>query len=396
MKHLLLGISGGIAAYKTPDLVRRLQRDGWTVGVALTPAATRFVSPLALQAVADHTVMTDMFAAEGEGIGHIDLADWAELMVVAPATAQTLARLAHGFADDPVSLAWLATRARRVAFPAMNVNMWSTAAVRRNVEILRADGATVVDPAAGELACGWVGPGRMPDPPDIVEFCRSFRRNNLSGKTIVVNAGPTREWIDPVRFLSNPSSGRMGFALAELAALRGADVTLVAGPCDLPTPTGVRRIDVGTAAEMHAATLQACTPTVDVLIAAAAVADYTPAERADTKTKKTDAPRSLDLVRTRDILADVVAQQRPRLAVGFAAETNDVLAYARAKLARKDLDLIVANRVGGEHGGFADTRNQVWLLDREGGELELPLADKRQVADRILDAITSRLAALPT
>lgn len=394
MNRLLLGISGGIAAYKTPDLVRRLQRAGWQVGVALSPTAARFVSPLALRTVADFLVMDDIFEIESAGVGHIDLADWADLMVIAPATAQMLARLATGQADEPVSLSFLATRAAKVVFPAMNVNMWQAPAVRRNVERLRADGVEVVDPAVGELACGWIGAGRMPDVDEIVRHLASRRApRDLEGLHVLVTAGPTREFIDPVRFLSNPSTGRMGFAVAARAADRGAQVTLVAGPVDLPTPSGVTRLDVVSAAEMREAVRQACGASKpDVLIATAAVADWTPAVVESRKEKKSDGPQSLEFVRTVDILREAVADFRPRVAVGFAAETHDVLDYARGKLAAKNLDLIVANAVGGEAGGFADARNHVWILDRDGGEIEVPLSDKTVVADRILDAVKGRLA----
>lgn len=397
MNKLLLGISGGIAAYKTPDLVRRLQRDGWQVGVAMSPAAARFVSTLSLRTVADYLVMDDIFEVESAGVGHIDLADWADLMVVAPATAQMLARLAAGQADEPVSLSFLATRAPKMVFPAMNVNMWNAPAVRRNVERLRADGVDVVDPAAGELACGWVGAGRMPDVDDIVRLAGARRTpTDLAGRHVVITAGPTREFLDPVRFLSNPSTGRMGFALAARALARGARVTLVAGPVELAAPVGARRIDTVSAGDMHAAVRNTLlTDPADVLIATAAVADWTPAKTAASKQKKSSGPLQLEFVQTADILSEAVAEFKPAVAVGFAAETDDVLDYARGKLAQKGLDLIVANQVGGESGGFADTRNHVWILDRDGATVEVPLQAKEIVADRILDAVASRLADLP-
>jgi phosphopantothenoylcysteine decarboxylase/phosphopantothenate--cysteine ligase len=397
MNKLLLGISGGIAAYKTPDLVRRLQRAGWQVGVAMSPAATKFVSPLALRTVADFLVMDDIFEVESTGVGHIDLADWADLMLVAPATAQMLARLAGGHADEPVSLSFLATRAAKLVFPAMNVNMWQSAAVQRNVERLRADGCEVVDPASGELACGWIGAGRMPDVDDIVRAASAYRLpRDLAGRHVLITAGPTREYLDPVRFLSNPSTGRMGFALAARAADRGARVTLVAGPVELATPPNVQRIDTVSARDMHMAVQETLRrDPADVLIATAAVADWTPAETALQKQKKMDGPLQLALVRTPDILLEAVAEFAPKIAVGFAAETDDVRAYAREKLDRKKLDIIVANKVGGASGGFADTHNHVWILDRDGGEVEVPLQVKDDVATHILDAVVRRLAALP-
>lgn len=397
MNRLLLGISGGIAAYKTPDLVRRLQRDGWQVGVALSPAAANFVSPLALRTVADFLVMDDIFEIETTGVGHIDLADWADLMLVAPATAQMLARLAGGHADEPVSLSFLATRAPKLVFPAMNVNMWQSAAVQRNVEQLRRDGAVVIEPASGELACGWIGAGRLPDVDDIVQIAANRRApRDLEGRHVLITAGPTREYLDPVRYLSNPSTGRMGFALAARAAARGARVSLVAGPVEQSTPPNVYRIDTVSAQDMHAAVCEILRrDPADVLIATAAVADWAPAAVLAQKQKKTAGPLQLDLVRTPDILHKAVTEFAPKVAVGFAAETHDVLTYAREKLAQKRLDIVVANQVGGSSGGFADTQNHVWILDRDGGETEIPLQAKDAVATHILDAIVRRLAALP-
>lgn len=384
--RILLGISGGIAAYKTPELVRLLQKRGHSVAAALTPAAQQFVSPTVLRTLCDHSVMTDIFAGEPGAVEHIELADWAEVMVVAPATAQTLARLASGAADEPVSLSFLATRARKLVCPAMNVNMWQAAPVQRNVAQLRADGAVVLEPEAGELACGWVGAGRLPELETIAAAVESLRPDGpWRGRRVLITAGPTREFIDPARFLSNPSTGKMGFALAEAAAALGAEVVLVAGPTSLPTPHGVQRVDVISAADMLAACIQACEQKVpDVVIGAAAVADFTPAEPCRHKRKKDQMLDALPLKRTEDVLATIVTRYRPRIKVGFAAESKDVLAYAKAKLERKGLDLVVANNITEPGAGFAADTNRVWLVSADAEPQALPAADKKEVARRIL------------
>lgn len=386
---VLLGITGGIAAYKAPDLLRRLQKSGCQVGVAMSPSAERFVSSLALRTLADHVVMEDIFAVESENIGHIDLADWADVMAIAPATAQTLARLSLGMADEPVSLSYLATTAPTVVFPAMNVNMWRARPTRRNVETLRGDGVTVVDPGSGELACGWKGAGRLPDLDEIVDavWAVGQQPKDLAGRRILITAGPTREPLDPVRFLSNPSSGRMGFALARAARRRGADVVLVAGPSELTTPWGVERVDVETAVEMRDAVFATCREQVpDILMGTAAVSDYRPAQPAAQKHKKGAGAPDLDLERNPDVLQETITEFRPTVGIGFAAETEHVLEHARNKLEAKSLSLIVANDVGTESGGFGDERNRVWIINREGEAQEVPLDDKLAVAHRILDS----------
>lgn len=396
--NILLCISGGIAAYKTPELVRELQRAGHHVGAALTPSARHFVAPLVLKTLCDGNVLEDVFTAESEGIGHIDAADWAELVVVAPATANTIAKLATGLADDPVSIGFLAATCPKLVFPAMNVNMWRNPATVRNVQRLRDDGIVVIDPAEGELACGWVGPGRLPELSTIVEHVNRLDEGKtnvqaMAGRRVLITAGPTREFIDPVRYLSNPSTGKMGFALAAAAKSAGASVTVVAGPSNLTTPAGVARVDVVSAEDMAAAVeAQLVAGHCDVFIAAAAVADYTPKHPESKKHKKSKGDQTLELARTTDILATVAAKYDIPCIVGFAAETHDALDYARDKLKRKKLDMIVANEVGQAEGGFADDRNRVWIVDVDGVE-EIQLTSKAKVAARIVERIVEVLAS---
>ncbi|MDX1650723.1 MAG: bifunctional phosphopantothenoylcysteine decarboxylase/phosphopantothenate--cysteine ligase CoaBC, partial [Myxococcota bacterium] len=343
-------VGGGIAAYKVPELVRALLRAGFHVRCALTEAGAAFVSPLVLETLTREPVrraLTD--PGEERQIGHIELADWAELVIVAPATANRLAKLAAGVADDLVSTLLLATRAPVLAAPAMNVNMWEHPATRANVALLRERGVHFVGPGAGELACGWQGLGRLVEPEAIVaEAERVLAPQSLAGVRVLVTAGGTREPLDTVRALTNRSSGKMGFAVAAEAARRGAETLLVAGPCALPTPPGVRRVDVETAQEMQTAVhdaFEAC----DVAVMAAAVADFRPAHPSARKIKKEDLPAeaglTLELVRNPDILAGISRDRGHRVVVGFAAESHDVVEAARRKLARKGCDLMVANDV---------------------------------------------------
>jgi len=391
-RRILLAVSGGIAAYKVPELVRALDRGGHAVRCVLTEAATRFVSPLVLQTLTREPVRTSLLDPGQEGqIGHIDLADWAEAAVVAPATANVLAKLAHGIADDAVTTVLLATRAPLLVAPAMNVNMWEHPATQANLALLRARGVQFVGPDAGELACGWEGAGRMSEPAAIagaVELVLGTK--SLAGERVVVTAGGTREPIDGVRALVNRSSGKMGFALAAEAARRGAAVVLVAGPSALATPAGVRRIDVETALDMRAAVL-AELPAATAVVMAAAVADFRPAEPIAGKLKKEDlaegAGLELRLVQNPDILAEVSRDRGSKIVVGFAAESRDVIAAARRKLLRKGCDLIVANDVSRSDAGFESDRNAVALLDAAGEVEELPLLDKSEVAARIWDRI---------
>jgi phosphopantothenoylcysteine decarboxylase/phosphopantothenate--cysteine ligase len=391
-RRVLLAVSGGIAAYKTPELVRALRGAGHEVRVALTSAAAHFVSPLVLQTLSGHAVRTQLFdpAQEGE-IDHIALADWADAVVVAPATADLLARMAHGRADDLVAALLLATRAPLLLAPAMNVNMWRHPATQENVETLRRRGASFVGPESGWLACGWEGEGRMADPAAIAAATALLLGpKSLAGETVLVTAGGTREPIDSVRVLANRSSGKMGFAVAAEAARRGADVVLVAGPGGLATPAGVRRVDVETALEMRDA-VRAELPRAGVVVMAAAVADFRPETAVAGKIKKEalapDAGLTLSLVRTPDILAEVAASEGRRVVVGFAAESEDVVAAARRKLERKRCDLLVANDVSRAGSGFDTDTNAVWFVWPGGEVEELPLLSKAEVAARLLDRI---------
>jgi phosphopantothenoylcysteine decarboxylase/phosphopantothenate--cysteine ligase len=391
-RRILVGVTGGIAAYKAPELVRALRRAGHAVRCVMTPEAAAFVTPLVLQTLTGAPVKTDVLDASQEGeIDHIALADWAELFVVAPATANTLARLAHGLADEPVSTVALATRAPLLVAPAMNVNMWQHPATRRNVEILRERGVRLVGPDAGELACGWEGEGRMSDPAEIAAAAGlALGSQTLASEVVLVTAGGTREPVDAVRYLGNRSSGKMGFAIAEEAAKRGAHVVLVAGPTPLATPAGVRRVDVESAAAMRDAVL-AELERASIVIKAAAVADFRPAAPASRKLKKEDLPEeaglTLELERTPDILAEVCRRKVDRTVVGFAAESHDVIEAARRKLARKGCDLLVANDISRAGSGFDADRNTVTFV-WPGGEIEeLPTLSKAEVAAQLLDRV---------
>ncbi|HKA16049.1 MAG TPA: bifunctional phosphopantothenoylcysteine decarboxylase/phosphopantothenate--cysteine ligase CoaBC [Myxococcota bacterium] len=411
-RRILLAVTGGIAAYKTPELVRALRRAGHTVRCAMTRAAAEFVSPLALQTVSGHAVRRDLFDAAEEGqIDHIALADWAELVIVAPATAHALARFAAGLADDLVTTVVLATRAPLLLAPAMNVNMWRHPATARNVAALTESGAHWVGPDTGELACGWEGEGRMSDPARIAQRAQELLAQvsrsepqasevhqvcDLAGVRVLVTAGGTREPIDPVRFLGNRSSGKMGFAVARRASQRGAEVVLVSGPTVLATPSGVRRIDVGSALEMREAVLREFAR-ADVVVKAAAVADFRPVAVSDRKIRKEDLAEgtgiALELVRNPDILAELCRAKGSRVIVGFAAESEDVIAAARRKIARKGCDLLVANDVSAADSGFDVDRNTVSFV-WPGGDVEsLPPLGKDEVADRLLDRVAKLLGA---
>ena len=396
-RRILLCVCGGIAAYKSVELVRRLREVGAEVQVAMTENAQRFIGAASLQAVSGVPVRGSLWDEAAEAaMGHIELARWANLVLVAPATADVLARLAHGLADDLVSTLCLATTAPIAVAPSMNNRMWLHPATQANVATLRARGVKVIGPESGAQACGEIGPGRFSEPPTIVDALAASLATgpDLTGCRILISAGPTYEDLDPVRFIGNRSSGKMGFAIAASAARRGAQVVLVAGPVSLPTPPGVRRINVRSAAEMHDAVLGALP--ADVYIGAAAVADYTPQDVAPEKIKKSTSPDGnqtlvVELVRTRDVLADVAAHaQRPRVVVGFAAETHDVEHYARDKLVRKRLDMIAANQVGCAGSGFESDDNALTVIDAEQVH-PLGSAPKTVLADALLDLIRARL-----
>jgi phosphopantothenoylcysteine decarboxylase/phosphopantothenate--cysteine ligase len=398
-RHLVLGLSGGIACYKSAELVRELGRAAATVQVVMTEAAERFITAATMQALSGRPVVTSQWdAREPDAMPHIHLTRHADALLVAPASADFMARLAQGRADEILSLTCLARPIERCALllaPAMNREMWAHPATQRNAAQLRADGATLLGPAAGDQACGEIGDGRMLEPREIVEALEAFFQPRvLAGRSVLVTAGPTFEPIDPVRGLTNRSSGKMGFAIARAAAEAGARVTLVAGPVQLPSPAGVRRIDVGTAQEMHDAVLPLA-PAHDVFVATAAVADWRPAALAPQKIKKRRDSTSpvLELAENPDILAAVAAlpEGRRPYCVGFAAETTDLVAHAREKLARKRVPLVVAN-LGPATFGRDD--NRVTLVDAQG-ERELPPADKLTLARALVAEIATRLARRP-
>ncbi len=433
--NIILGVAGGIAAYKSPEIVRRLKDAGHEVRVVMTAGAQAFVTPLTFQAVSGEPVHRDLLDETAEAaMGHIELARWADVVLAAPATANLMARLAHGFADDLLATVCLATPAPIVLAPAMNQQMWRAAATQANLEVLAGRGVRVIGPDAGWQACGDVGLGRMSEPADIVsellgeegsasspaassgsassasaapgptapdsgdppagasDSAESAAPAPLAGVRVLVTAGPTREAIDPVRFISNHSSGKMGFAVAAAALGLGAEVDLVAGPVALEPPPGVGVVPVGSAADMHREVL-ARAAGCDIFIATAAVADYTPAAPAPGKLKKAASPLSLELRPTPDILAEVAALDEPPFTVGFAAETEDLERHARSKLERKRLDLIAGNRVGGSGLGFDSDRNALLVLWPDGGRADLPAGPKTLLARQLLALVTERFLA---
>lgn len=391
MPTVVLGVTGCIGAYKACEVLRELQKREVDVHVVMTEAATRFVTPMTMEALSHHPVFVDQWAlGEQSDIRHISLADAAELLLVAPATANTIGKFARGIADDALSTLYTATKAPVVVAPAMNVNMFDHPAVVENLEILRARGVGIVEPGSGYLACGWLGKGRLAEVEDIVVAAMRAlnRRTDLAGETVLVTAGPTIEDIDPVRFVSNRSTGRMGYRLAEAARDRGARVVLVSGPTSLRPPAGLEFVATRSADDMAKAVgLHAASATVVVM--AAAVSDYRPAALSATKIKKKEGPGTLDLARTPDILRGLGESKSGRTLVGFAAETDDVVENARKKLAEKRLDLVVANDVRRTDAGFASDQNAAVLIDADGGQEELPLMSKRDLAERILDRVVA-------
>lgn len=385
---VLLGVTGGIAAYKALELLRLLVKEGARVFTIMTRAAIEFVGPLSFQALSGQAVRTEMFSPSQEGqIQHITLADMAQVAVVAPATANILAKMAHGLADDLLSTTLLAVRCPVVVCPAMNVNMYHHPATQGNLRILMERGVWIVEPEEGELACGWEGKGRLAEPDSILETLKcAVSPQDLSGEHVLVTAGPTFEALDPVRFLGNRSSGKMGYAIARVAKRRGAEVTLVSGPVALKPPRGVNLVSVESAAQMRDAVM-AHLDRATVVIKAAAVADYMPKEAQPEKIKKSRGPWSLSLVSTPDILAEVGSKKGSRVLVGFAAETSRLIHQAREKLERKNLDWIVANDVTKAGSGFGADTNQVTILGRDGSVEELPQMSKEDVAWAVLDRV---------
>jgi phosphopantothenoylcysteine decarboxylase / phosphopantothenate---cysteine ligase len=391
-KHILLGVTGGIAAYKSPDLVRRLRERGAEVQVVMTEAARQFVTPTTFQAVSGRPVRTDLWDAAAEAaMGHIELARWAHFVLIAPASADFLARIAAGLADDLLATLCLATEAPIAAAPAMNHIMWANAATRASVATLAARGVRLLGPAEGDQACGEIGEGRMLEPLELADRLQALLGGGaLAGRRVLVSAGPTRERIDPVRFISNRSSGKMGFAVAQAAREAGASVVLVAGPVSLPTPAGVTRIDVESAADMLAAVLREVAGT-DVFISTAAVADYRPTRAAEQKIKKTSDTLDLSMERTADVLATVAARPERPFVVGFAAETQAVEQNARTKLMKKNLDMIVGNEVGHDKAFDCDD-NELIVLSRSARH-ELGRADKLTLARGLVTLIARELEA---
>jgi phosphopantothenoylcysteine decarboxylase/phosphopantothenate--cysteine ligase len=390
---VLLGVGGGIAAYKAAELTRLLMQQDHQVQVVMTRAACEFIQPLTFAALTGRKVLTDLFAIES-AIEHISVAQEHEVLVIAPATADLMAKLAHGLADDFLTTTYLAFTGAVVIAPTMNVNMWQHPATQANLETLGRRGHTIVEPGSGYLACGMTGPGRMAEPEAIAEVVATAadRRRDLEGETILITAGPTQEPLDPVRYITNRSSGKMGYALAETAAARGARVILVSGPVHLPAPRGAEVIYVRTAAEMRDQVMQHL-PSAGMVIKAAAVADFHLSKVPDQKVKKTAARISLELDPTPDILAELGRKKRDYLLIGFAAETQNLQQEARRKLETKNCDMVVGNLVGGSETGFESDDNEVVLALRSGETITLPRASKRVIAGRIFDeALKLRLA----
>lgn len=399
-KNILIGVTGGIAAYKVCYLVRELKKAGADVRVIMTEAATRFVTPLSFSALSEHAALTDLWSDDqstGSSIRtrHIDLAVSADLLVIAPASANTIAKIAYGIADNLLTVVTLACQAPVVLVPTMDADMFINPVTQKNLSVLQERGFKVIPPEEGELASGLVGPGRLPEVHSIVKFLESVLEKtykDLGGRRILITAGPTYEPIDPVRFIGNRSSGKMGFALAHAAAARGAEVTLITGPVHLETPRHVKRIDVGTAQEMHNAVIDAYEG-VDAVIMAAAVADFTPHTSATQKIKKTEDGKipHVELKTTVDILAKLGANKKEKILVGFALETHNEYQHALEKLKQKNLDLIVLNSLQDEGAGFGSETNIVTIIDRAGNDQRFPLMTKFNVADRILDRLKALL-----
>ena len=391
---IILGVGGGIAAYKSAEIARLLMQEGHAVQAVMTSAAQEFISPLTFAALTGRKTLTDLFAMES-AVEHISVARENELMAIAPATADLIAKLAHGLADDFLTTLYLAFTGPVVVAPSMNSNMWLHPATQANLETLRRRGHRIVEPESGYLACGMTGPGRLADTAAIVEAIEreSRRRQDLEGETVLITAGPTQEPLDPVRYISNRSSGKMGYALAEAAAARGARVILVSGPVHLAPPRGVEVISVRTAAEMREKVLENLAP-ASIVVKAAAVADFQLSKVPEQKVKKTAARISLELDPTPDILAELGRKKGDRLLIGFAAETENLHQEARRKLESKNCDMIVGNLVGGSETGFESDENEVVLALATGELISLPRAPKREIADRIFDEVLKLRLAL--
>ena len=386
-KNIVLGVSGGIAAYKACELTSRLKKLNANVDVIMTKSAAEFVTPLTFQSLSLNQVVTDMFdKPKYWEIEHISLAKKADIFVIAPATANVIGKLANGIADDMLTTTAMATRAIKLIAPAMNTNMYENPVVQKNIQNLKEMGYHFIEPGEGRLACGDVGKGKMAEPYLIEEKINEllFPRQDMQGQTLLVTAGPTQEALDPVRFITNHSTGKMGFAIAEKAAQRGAKVYLVAGPSNLPTPQGVERINVTSALDMHREVM-ALAELSDIIIKSAAVADYRPAEISDEKIKKSDGELVIRLQKNPDILQELGKMKGNKVLVGFAMETQNLIANAKEKVQKKNLDFIVANDLKTEGAGFAGDTNVVKLINSQGDMEELPLMKKSELADYILD-----------
>ncbi len=390
-KNIIMGISGGIAAYKSVELLRLLTKQGADVRVLMTRNACRFVGPLTLEALSGKVVCTHLFQeGENASIGHIEWAKDADAVIIAPATANIIGKMAGGIADDALTTFVLAVTAPILICPSMNTDMYQSPVVQRNLSLLEKDGHIILRPDSGELACGVTGPGRLPDPEQILErLIKAMCPQDLSGKRVMVTAGPTQEPIDPVRFLSNPSSGKMGYAIARAAQRRGALVTLISGLTSLQDPSDVKVIRIQTAAQMASAVFEHFEE-MDIIVKSAAVSDYRPEERAGEKIKKDKNEMMLNLVRNQDILAEIGQRKGDRFLVGFAAETEALDQNATKKLRKKNLDMIVGNIVKGEDSAFGSDTNKVSLYYRDGNQEALPMMDKEGLANRLLDRIVER------
>lgn len=404
-KNIILAVTGGIAAYKSAIIVRRLKDYGFNVRVVMTQGAQAFITPLTFQALSGNPVHTELLDPEAEaGMGHIELARWADLVLVAPASCDTLAKFAHGLADDLLSTLYLATKAPIWVAPAMNQQMWAAKATQRNLQTLVEDGIHVIMPDAGSQACGDVGLGRMPEPEQLAYQVREYfhkaqraiaeKFGLLAGKHVVVTAGPTREAIDPVRYISNHSTGKMGFSLAAACYAAGAKVTLIAGPVTLDTPNGVQRVNVASAVQMLDASMQTLDEGCDIFIATAAVADYRVAQVADQKIKKAGDELAVSLIKNPDIVATIAQQQQRPFMVGFAAETQNVEEYAAGKLVAKKLDMIACNDVSRKDIGFASDENAMTVFFAQSYHMkkrELEKASKQEISQQLVEAIADAL-----
>ncbi|SFE40159.1 bifunctional phosphopantothenoylcysteine decarboxylase/phosphopantothenate--cysteine ligase CoaBC [Alteribacillus iranensis] len=392
-KRIILGVSGGIAAYKSAALASKLTQAGAQVKVVMTEEAKKFITPLTFQALTRERVYDDTFEeAEPDKVSHIDVADWADMIIIAPATANIIGKAANGIADDMLSTILLASLCPIYIAPAMNVNMYQHPAVLENMNVLKTRGCQFIEPGEGYLACGWIGKGRMTEPEDIIHYIETSvkKKSPFQGKKVLVTAGPTYEYVDPVRVFTNPSSGKMGFAVAAEASKMGADVTLITGPVHLESPSNVKRVDVISAQDMYDSVMEQYEQS-DIVIKAAAVSDYRPIHVDSRKEKKQEGDVTIPMERTMDILAELGKRKENQLLVGFAAESHNLIEYALDKMDKKNLDIVVANNITSENAGFRSDTNQVLLIKRDQEPVELPLASKKSIAKEILAQLETLL-----